>query len=174
MAEEDQATRKEMIKIMAAERTPLGSEPDSENPRIKAAIENCRKIDAENRRRVAEIVGQYGWPGRSLVGRDGAGMAWLLVQHADKDVELQKHCLAMMQAATEGEVAPQHIAMLTDRVLVNQGLEQIYGTQMDGTFKPRPIKDVEHVDQRRAAMDLPPLEEYVKQAKAAYLEMSRP
>jgi hypothetical protein len=31
--------------------------------------------------RLRAIVSQYGWPGRSLVGEDGADAAWLLLQH---------------------------------------------------------------------------------------------
>src|SRR3954453_2080197 len=33
--------------------------------------------------RLAAIIAAVGWPGRSLVGEDGADAAWALAQHAD-------------------------------------------------------------------------------------------
>ncbi len=35
--------------------------------------------------RMREIVARVGWPGRRMVGDDGASAAWLLVQHSDTD-----------------------------------------------------------------------------------------
>ena len=49
--------------------------------------------------RAAEIVAEYGWPCRSLAGEDGATAAWLLIQHADHDVELQERCLELLKGA---------------------------------------------------------------------------
>jgi hypothetical protein len=48
---------------------------------------------------------------------------------------------------------------------MNEGREQVYGTQMTGEVgggpTPWPIEDSEHVDERRAAVGLGPLDEYV-------------
>lgn len=44
-------------------------------------------IDKQNTARMKEIIRQHGWPGRTLVGEEAAQGAWLLVQHADHDVE---------------------------------------------------------------------------------------
>ena len=41
------------------------------------------RIDQENTERLVLIVEQYGWPTSTLVGKDGAIAAWILVQHAD-------------------------------------------------------------------------------------------
>jgi hypothetical protein len=48
----------------------------------RAGLERLRAVDANNTIRMKEIVQAHGWPGRSLVGDDGATAAWLLVQHA--------------------------------------------------------------------------------------------
>lgn len=49
------------------------------------AAEFVQALDRRHTARMQEIVAKFGWPGKSLVGRDGAKAAWLLVQHADHD-----------------------------------------------------------------------------------------
>jgi len=38
------------------------------------------RIDTDNTRWLGEVLADRGWPGRSLVGEDGADAAWLLAQ----------------------------------------------------------------------------------------------
>ena len=74
----------------------------------------------------------------------------------------------LKEAASKGEARPSDVAMLEDRVLVGEGKEQIYGTQLhfgpetEGRWELYPILDEEKVDERRAAVGLPPLAEYLK------------
>jgi hypothetical protein len=120
------------------------------------------RVDERHTRTMKQIVTRYGWPGERLVGLLGAQAAWLLVQHADHDRPFQKRCLPLLKAAvTNNDAQPQHLAYLTDRVCVGEGRPQIYGTQLE-----HPIADPEHVDERRAAVGLSSL--------AEYLESSRP
>ena len=75
----------------------------------------------------------------------------------------------MSEAVDKGKALPKHRAYLQDRVLVNQGLPQIYGTQIkreNGIIKPRTeIQDREGVEERRRALGLPPLQEYMDSFK---------
>src|SRR5205085_1172028 len=74
--------------------------------------------------------GGRGWPGKSLVGVDGANAAWLLVQHADQGRAFQKRCLPLLEAAVKkGEATGVQLAYLSDRVRVGAGEKQVYGTQ---------------------------------------------
>ena len=50
--------------------------------------EQSRK-DAINVTRLREIISKYGWPGRSMVGRDGATAAFLILQHADHETQVE-------------------------------------------------------------------------------------
>lgn len=45
--------------------------------------------DGENLPWLRQVISDVGWPGRSLVGGDGAHAAWLLAQHADSDPAFQ-------------------------------------------------------------------------------------
>ena len=122
--------------------------------------------DMQHAARMKEIVEQVGWPVKTMVGADGAFAAWLLVQHADLDPQFQERCLALMeQALREGEAEAKEVAYLTDRVRVNTGRPQVYGTQfhtVDGVLVPRPLEDPEHVDERRKHVGLGTMEEYTK------------
>lgn len=153
MADEDQRVRKSL--------PPNASAPSAFDwPR---AMEMAR-IDVANTDRLREIVDEHGWPGRSLVGAEGAEHAWLLAQHASMQLDFQRRVLKLLAAAVaDGEATPRQLAYLTDRVRMLEGKEQIYGTQYirdeNGHRVPFPIEDAAHVDQRRAEVGLAPLGE---------------
>lgn len=155
--QKDQTIRKRAIK------------PDADEAELKEMI----NVDRENTARLKEVIERYGWPGKALVGDDGAHAAWLLVQHADLDPAFQKKCLELLKAAVnENDASPRDLAYLTDRVLVGQHKPQIYGTQLrvvGGTLKPQPIEDEEHVDDRRKEVGLSTLREYLKASEEAFL-----
>ena len=153
LREEDQAARSAMIK------TEMKDE---------AAKKRVEAIDTKSTARMKEIIAKHGWPGKSLVGEDGANTAWLLVQHADKDVAFQKQCLALLEKAYKaGEAKERDYAYLFDRVAVAEGKPQRYGTQFkDG--KPQPIEDEANVDARRKAIGLNTMAEYKQDMERMY------
>jgi hypothetical protein len=127
------------------------------------------RVDQDNTWRLSEIVAARGWPGRTLVGDDGALAAWLIAQHADREPAVQLTFLqALRGAVAAGEALPAHLACLEDRVRVNAGRPQLYGTQFtvtDGIFGPRPIEDPQHLDERRTAVGLEPFAAYEAQLR---------
>ena len=133
--------------------------------------EEDEKLDQQNTARIKEIIDQMGWPTISKVGKEISEGAWLLVQHADHDVEFQKRCLQLMKEAPEGDVSKIDIAYLEDRVRVNEGKPQLYGTQFYGEgedYRPRPIENPEKVDERRQELGLESMEEYKKSLLEKY------
>lgn len=138
---------------------------------VSEADERLDKVHTE---RLKEIIAAIGWPVKSKVGPRASTAAWLLAQHADHDVEFQKHCLLLLRALRAGDVVLKHIAYLTDRVNVNQGLPQVYGTQFytneRGIYGPRPIHNPEHVDTRRRAVGMEPMKEYEARLRRKYGE----
>lgn len=125
-----------------------------------------RRVTVRNGDRLAEILDSHGWPTVSSVGAEAARRAWLVAQHADRQLHLQRKALTLMTLAVEaGEADPQHLAMLRDRVLVNEGRRQICGTQIagvvDGAPVPWPCEDPERMDERRAGMGLDPFQVHV-------------
>lgn len=121
-----------------------------------------KKIHEANNKEIREIITKYGWPGFSLVDQDGCAAAWLIVQHAVLEPQLQEQCLNLLEKAVKQDNAhPWMYALLLDRVLVHKGELQIYGSQhfvnAEGKLIPYPIKNPKQVDQRRKQVGLEPL-----------------
>jgi hypothetical protein len=75
---------------------------------------SSRASTSENTDRLREIVREYGWPGVSLVGEQGSDAAWLLAQHADRQLDFQREVLPLLERAVDaGEAKPAHVAYLT-------------------------------------------------------------
>jgi hypothetical protein len=133
------------------------------NPEIRRRI---NEVDRRNTTWMRGVLDRYGWPGRRLVGDAGSEAAWLLCQHADRELGLQRQALRLLKrAVTCGEASPRHLAYQTDRVLVAEGRAQRYGTQFHsvaGKLAPRPIEEPESLDHRRAEMGLEPFAEYAR------------
>jgi hypothetical protein len=130
-------------------------------------------VDGRHLRRMKEIVDQHGWPGKSLVGEDGSHAAWLLVQHATQDPGFMDHCRGLMERAVKhGEASPKDYAFLVDRVRLQRGKMQLYGTQFiqdsQGRLILQPLKDPEEVDERRSKMGMEPLAEYEAELRKFY------
>ena len=126
------------------------------------------QIDRQNTIVLKNIIRKYGWPDIPLVGKKASQGAWLLAQHADHDLKFQKLCLKLIiEKLKKHKIDPQNFAYLTDRILVNSGKKQIYGTQFytnkkTEKFDPKPIKDKKHLFQRRRQMKLGSFEAYYK------------
>lgn len=150
--------RKELLAMMAAD----------QKARQARDVERTKTLDIRHANRMRELLDTRGWPKISEVGRDGAQAAWLLIQHADHDLALQKRALELMESAVEeGEAKARSWAYLVDRVAVHEDRKQTFGTQGycpdEGVWKPKPIIDVEEVDERRADVGLGSMAEYVEQ-----------
>ncbi len=130
-------------------------------------------LDRMHSSRLKEILAYNGWPGKDLVGTDGAEAAFHLAEHSHREPQFQRECLKLMGRGMErGQVDPAHYAELYDRVKVAAGELQRFGTQahvVNGELKFLPLEDPQRVDSRRAKMGLEPLSVYRRQLEQAYL-----
>lgn len=77
------------------------------------------------------VFSQYGYPGYDLVGASGKHDYWLMVQHCDKTPGFQERILtAMKEEVKRNNAHASNYAYLTDRVRINTGRKQLYGTQV--------------------------------------------
>lgn len=138
---------------------------EATNARTSSAAKMGASVGTEGLAWLKSIVDDLGWPGRSMVGEDGAHAAALLAESADYDPKLQKRCLELLaDAVALGEAAPGDLARLTDRILLNDGQDQLYGTQLlfeNERWMPPRLHEPMRVDERRAAMSLEPLADQI-------------
>ncbi|HEY2379501.1 MAG TPA: DUF6624 domain-containing protein [Gemmatimonadaceae bacterium] len=97
------------------------------------------------------------WPVRDVVGAAGVRSVWVIAQG---DTALQRTVLHRMMESGPDEALAADVAVLEDRVRMQSGRKQLYGSQLrdvGGHLVPAPIEDSAHVDMRRDAAGLPPL-----------------
>lgn len=136
-----------------------------DSPEMKEQWRKINEQDSLNQVAVTKILDERGWLGADVVGKKGNQALFLVIQHADL-VTQEKYLPMMRTAVKEGKAKPSSLALLEDRVLLQQGKRQIYGSQIffDGeTGVPflQPLDDPDHVDERRAAVGLEPLNKYL-------------
>ena len=160
MGRRDQEIRDKLVPLLS---TQSSGRPSEE---FMALVTQQRAVDKTNISRLGEIVEAHGWPGKTLVGEEASNVARMLVQHADS--EHQKRYLPILKAAASaGEASAWGVAMLEDRIRINSGEKQLYGSQFergpDGQCRITPMDDPSRVDERRQAVGLPPMREYLRE-----------
>ncbi|AMJ64374.1 DUF6624 domain-containing protein [Hymenobacter sp. PAMC 26628] len=126
---------------------------------------NMIRTDSSDMRRVAAIVRRYGYPGKSLVGTPTNEAVWWVIQHSNK---IPQYLPLLKAAAETGELPFYRYAQMLDRQLMNDGQEQLYGTQGKGYTVPNPatgapenirfiwpIKEAARVNERRKQAGFP-------------------
>jgi len=123
------------------------------------------KNRAENIDKLNDLLDDFGWPSVSEVPEIAIDGATLIVQHADHDMRV-KFFPYVSEAFRRGEVDPLLYAKMKDRILIEKGKEQLYGTQIEiinFENKLLPLKNPENVNKRREKIGLGPLQPYLKE-----------
>ena len=100
---------------------------DADDP--PAAIAAMHAVDSANQTRLGEILDSYGYPRRSRLGQKAADAAFLVLQHDMRSERMARYVDTLEALAADGEANPVHAAMMRDRVLMNAGRRQRYGSQ---------------------------------------------
>ena len=123
------------------------------------------RADSARTRWVRAAVTQNGWPMRARVGDSASKAAWLILQHSPDTAWQAAMAPQLERLGRAGEFPRPDVALLIDRVLVNAGHPQRFGSQFhleNGRLVPAPVENLARLDEQRAGMGLPPMAEYVK------------
>lgn len=137
------------------------------------------KQDSINMQKVEAIINRHGYPGKSLVGEPTNKAVFYVIQHSDK---IEEYFPLIEEAGEQDEIPKRLVGMMHDRLLMEQGKAQIYGTQIRGQMITNketnaeewfqfiwPIADPENVNERRKAIGMEEtLEEYVQPMSVEY------
>lgn len=128
-----------------------------------------REIDSLNLLEIENIIKKYGYPSKSIVGEPANKTVFYVIQHSNK---IDKYLPLIREARKNGDITKRSLALMEDRNLMYNGLEQIYGTQIKGKANKKgkwiyflwPIKDKDSVDiWRKEAGFKKSLKEYLKE-----------
>jgi len=156
------ALRQELLEI-SGDDARVREELERSGRLFRGADPAAEVLQRRHAARLRDILAEHGWPGRGLVGPDGAAAAWLVAQHAIGEPDFQRRVLPLLeQAARRGDVPAWQPAYLVDRIRMFEGWPQVYGTQMapngDGHMIVWPIAHAATLDDRRLRVGLPPFE----------------
>ena len=141
---------------------------------LLAVSEKMKAVDAENQRAVFGILETTGWP--AGLSRPANNAIFLVIDHAGQP-DREKYLPLLAQKADEGVVDRGQYATLFDRVRMDRGLPQVYGTQSvmfadretgDDKCYLWPVEQPDRVDSLRMSAGLIPLGEYLELLEKTY------
>ena len=123
-------------------------------------------IDKENQQLVVSIIENCGFPTAEQHGSKSVEAVFLVIQHAGKKLR-ETYFPLIKQSAEKGDIPWNRVALMEDRMLMDKGEKQKYGSQLrkdhgSSEWEVWPIEDPENVNKRRAEVGLEPIEEYVR------------
>jgi len=137
---------------------------------IEKYTAEMERVDSLNQTMVFDILDNDGWPSNLS---DKANRAiWIVIDHSDL-TSRSKYVSFVRAKADEGILDKSDYAMLNDRVLMEEGKPQVYGTQikMAATFDGEdmamqlylwPVENPDALDSLRRSVGLSPIEEYLR------------
>ncbi|HRH41248.1 MAG TPA: hypothetical protein PKY82_06345 [Pyrinomonadaceae bacterium] len=153
----------------------------AQNGASKEKLDELYKIKSDTFKNhipiLKQIIAENSFPTYDLVGKMAGDNFFTMIQHSDADLQFQKDCLKIIEKQVKKKQANAcSFAYLTDRVNINSGKPQIYGTQLDyknDQAVSKNLKDPKNVNKRRIKLGLEPLEDYLKKATEFHQQMNK-
>lgn len=120
-------------------------------------------VDHQNLSTVVSILEQCGMPTREELSERQINAIWLVLQHGENKYR-KKYLPLLEEAAERGDLDNGQIAVMKDRILMNEGKPQIYGSQIimeEDKFVLYDLRNPETVNKRREEVGLEPLQDYL-------------
>ena len=166
----DKKLRDELLKLALKTEKLIynGIENDLSNDAFNKRVSDAR---GQNNARLCQILKDFGWPTSTLVGKDGVEATLYLVR-TSRRLDLQTALLPVIIAAVKkGEAPKSDVAGLVDRMRVDAGMKQLFGTQVkvaNGFLVLTPIEAEAQVDDRRKQFGMPPLAAHLRDLERQY------
>lgn len=132
-----------------------------ENNLIKHA-----KEDHRNQELVISIIEKCGMPTLNDVTQEQMNAIWLALQHTVNKYRI-KYFPLIEKAVKNGDLSKQQYALMKDRMLMDEGKPQIFGSQIKNG-KLYDLESPETVNDRRYEMGLESIEDYLKRFNISF------
>lgn len=160
MIEHDQSVAKRHIDLM-------NQNIKSDSPEMRNLMDEWKSVGDVDKIQLKTLFKENGFLGYSEVGEQSSHNFLQMVQRFDDDAAFQQDVLVEMKKHIDKINAnPIEFAYLTDRVNLNQGKPQVYGTQLKinekgNSYEPKTVIDPKNLNKRRAQVGLGTIEEAI-------------
>jgi len=150
----EQAVRMELSEI-----SNQYSQASDFNEKMENVINKMHSIDVDNQLFVSNLLDSIGsWP--KGLSPDANMAVFMIIQHGSPDY-MNKYAAMVKEGYQKEFISPDLYAIYEDRLLMHADKKQMYGSQTYNGYV-WPIEDIDNLDERRAKMNLPPMQEYLK------------
>lgn len=140
----------------------LYSEVELADQRVRSEGGDMQQVDKRNQQLVISALSSCGWTEEHLF------TIWLVFQHAPSEI-MTYYYPQLKLYSMEGKIRRSTLALMEDRLLMNNGYKQIYGSQIrDGHLYD--LEDPDSVNKWRAEVGLGPIEEYISRWDLSFEE----
>ncbi len=151
----------DIIEVDCSKKREILSEVYESDRRIRKSNELIKyaKEDHRNQELVISIIEKCGMPTLNEVTQKHMTAIWVGLQHTNE--KYRKKYFPMVEKAVEnGDLYKEQYALMKDRILMEEGKPQIYGSQIkdDKLYK---LENPETVNERRKKMGMGTIEDYL-------------
>ncbi len=114
-------------------------------------------MDSVHTLQLEQLIKEHGLPTFRNVGYEGFYSAYIIMMHVHPQLQdsLIEKLIPLMES---GDVPRDKMAYLIDRSLIIKRLPQRYGCQVYRSGRSQPVEDIDHLNERREAMGLCPVD----------------
>lgn len=152
-----------VIDVDCSKKAQILSEVLESDQRIRRSNDFIKyaKEDHRNQELVISIIEKCGMPTLKEVDQRRMDAIWLGLQHSTKEIR-KKYFPQVEKAVKNGDLSKGQYALMKDRMLMDEGKPQIYGSQIENG-KLYELENPKTVNERRKEMGMEPIEDYLKQ-----------
>lgn len=151
-----------VIDVDCSKKAQILSEVLESDQRIRRSNDFIKyaKEDHRNQELVISIIEKCGMPTLKEVDQRRMDAIWLGLQHSTKEIR-KKYFPQVEKAVKNGDLSKGQYALMKDRMLMDEGKPQIYGSQIENG-KLYELENPKTVNERRKEMGMEPIEDYLK------------
>src|SRR5688572_29264811 len=168
-AKPDKKLSEELLKMSNKQRELLVQVVEKDQTK-QSDQQKLHKLYEGNIVKLCEILKTHGWPTTALIDREAVNAVFRILNVGP--YEMQRDLLPVIVAVIKKDPGQKaEFAGLYDRLRVEAGMKQLFGTQavsMGGFLILYPIEDQAKVNSRRSEFGLSNLEDYIKHLERIY------
>ncbi|MBX2872619.1 MAG: hypothetical protein KTR30_10980 [Saprospiraceae bacterium] len=158
----------QMEEVVCDSIDPVLAEVYRKDQEVRRGAGDMMTVDQENRKTVISILEKCGFPKADEVALQSYNAIFFVLQHSPGPI-MGYYYPQVEAAVTAGKINRSTFALMQDRLLMDFGYKQVYGTQIRNN-QLYELQDPDNVNARRAEVGLGPIETYVEYFKLNYEE----